>query len=53
MEERLQEVEAEIQKAKKEQERCQRWVNENEQDLRQLMEDRDKGVWRVWSVSHC
>ena len=53
MEERLQKVEAEIKEAKEEQERYQRWINEEEEALRQLMEDQDKGVWRVWSVSHC
>ena len=53
MEERLQEVEAEIKEAKEEQEYCQSWMNEDEEELRQLLEERDKGVWRVWSVSHC
>ena len=53
MEERLQEVEAEIQKGKKMQENCQSWMNDEEEQLRQLMEERDKGVWRVWSLSHC
>ena len=53
MEERLQKVEAEIQGAKEEQERYQSGMNEVEEELRQLEEQRDKGVWRVWSVSHC
>ena len=53
MEERLQKVEAGIQMAKELQERCQSMINDEEEDLRQLMEERDKGVWRVWSVSHC
>ena len=53
MEERLQNVEAEIQRAKEEQERYQSWINDEEKRLRQLEEEQDNGVWRVWSLSHC
>ena len=53
MEERLQKVEAELQRAKERQELYQSLMNVEEEDLRQLMEERDKGVWRVWSLSHC
>ena len=53
MEERLQEVEAEIQQAKVGQERLQSFMNKREEELRHLEEQRDKGVLRVWSLSHC
>ena len=53
MEERLQKVEAGIHGAKEWQERCQHWMNKKEEQLRQLVEDQDEGVWRVWSRSHC
>ena len=53
MEERLQEVEAEIQKAKVEQEFWQKRIKEREEELLQVAGEREEGVWRVWSVSHC
>ena len=53
MEERLQEVEAEIQGAKEGQERSQKEIKKEEEELLQVAGEREEGVWRVWSVSHC
>ena len=52
MEERLQEVEAGIQKAKEEQEFWQKALKGQEEQLLQVAGEREEGVWRVWSVSH-
>ena len=53
MKERLQKMEAEIQKAKEMQERCQKLIKEREEELLQVAGEREEGVWRVWSVSRC
>ena len=53
MEEQLQKVESVIQKAKEMQKGYQSLMNANEEELRELVEERDEGVWRVWSRSHC
>ena len=53
MEERLQKVEAEIQRAKGTQKFCQTRIKEKEEELLRVAGEREEGVWRVWSVSHC
>ena len=53
MEERLQKVEAEIQGAKEMQEVGQKLIKEREEELLQVAGEREEGVWRVWSISHC
>ena len=53
MEEQLQEVEAGIQGAKKEQEYYQKEIKMREEELLRVAGEREEGVWRVWSVSHC
>ena len=53
MEERLQEVEPGIQKAKVMQENYQKAIKMREEELLQVAGEREEGVWRVWSVSHC
>ena len=52
MEERLQEVEAKIQRAKKTQEFWQKEIKKEEEKLLQVAGEREEGVLRVWSVSH-
>ena len=53
MEERLQKVEAGIQEAKGTQEFCQKRIKKREEELLRVAGEREEGVWRVWSVSHC
>ena len=53
MEERLQKVEAGIKEAKEMQEFCQKKIKEREEELLRVAGEREEGVWRVWSVSHC
>ena len=53
MEERLQKVEAGIQRAKEMQEYLQRELKKKEEELLRVAGEREEGVWRVWSVSHC
>ena len=53
MQERLQEVEEEIERVKETQEEWQREIQKGEKAIEQLYQEQDKGVWRVWSASHC
>ena len=53
MQERLQEVEEEIEIVKDAQELWQGGIREEEKAIEQSYQEEDKGVWRVWSASHC
>ena len=53
MQERLQEVEEEIERVKEDQELWQRKIQEREKAIEQVYQEQDKGVWMVWSASHC